>query len=42
MEEVDLSRTRVPRGLSLKEDHDLGRGNAMYQIQRDIQTRTAS
>ena len=35
------SQTRVPRGLSHKEAHELGRQNAIIQLQRDVQTLTA-
>jgi len=35
-EESDPSIPRVPRGLTLEEACELGRGNAILQLQRDF------
>ena len=40
--EVNPSQTKVPRILSLEEVHELERGNAILQLQRDIQSLTTS
>jgi len=41
-EKAKPSQTRVPRGLTLEDAHELGRGNSILQLQRDVQTLTTS
>jgi len=40
--EVKPSQTRVHRGLTPKEVHELVKGNAILQLQRDVDTLTSS
>jgi len=41
-DEAEASQTRMPRGLTLKEARELERGNAILQLQSNVQTLTTS